>query len=181
MARPGRGEAERSPRHETGRRLGAVRSQPARTTKPRREPAIQSRSPRRAAPRRQVAPLVRFFSRVLVIGGITRVDRGGSMTSQQRLQRLIDQSRVGDPRTHAAGAAEKLRIHRRAQTYAIHTIIMPLATSGSAKQRGRAALVRDAGCGLRHGDSRRGGMARVAGRRAHRHSTLRVTAVAVGR
>jgi hypothetical protein len=63
---------------------------------------------------------------VFVIGGVTTVDLGGSVASEKRGEGLIDQSSIRDSRPRTAGTAEKFRIHRRTETYAIHAIIMPL-------------------------------------------------------
>jgi hypothetical protein len=63
---------------------------------------------------------------VFVIGGVTTVDLGGLVASEKRGEGLIDQSSIRDSRPRTAGTAEKFRIDRRTETYAIHAIIMPL-------------------------------------------------------
>jgi hypothetical protein len=127
MARQGNVEVEGPPRHGTGQQPGGGRSRPARTTTPHREPAAYSRRTGRPPPRCQVAPLIRPVSRVNVIGGVAGVDLGGSVTSQQCREGLIDEGGVGDSRPHAPSAAEEFGIHRRAQAHAVHAMNMPLS------------------------------------------------------
>src|ERR1700751_558053 len=126
MARRGHAEVEGSPRHGRGPQPAAGQPRPARTTTPHREPATQSRRARRPPPGSQVAPLIRLLSRVFVIGGVTTVDLGGSVASEKRGEGLIDQSSIRDSRPRTAGTAEKFRIDRRTETYAIHATSMPL-------------------------------------------------------
>jgi hypothetical protein len=89
-------EAEESPRYERAQRLGAGRSQPSRTTRPLRAPGVLSRGASHPPPRRQIAPLVRFINWMLVIGRVARIELCRPISSQQRRQRLVNESRIGD-------------------------------------------------------------------------------------
>jgi hypothetical protein len=65
---------------------------------------------------------------VFVICGVAAVDLGGSVASKKCSEGLIDEGSIRDSRPRTPGTAEKFRIHRRTETYAIHAIIMPLPT-----------------------------------------------------
>ena len=127
MAQRGRVETEGSRHHETRQQPGGGRSQPARTTTPHREPAAHSRRACRPPPRCQIAPLIWLLDRMLVIGGVAGVDRGGSVTSQQCREGLIDEGGVGESRPRVPCTAEEFSIDGRAQAYAVHATIMPLS------------------------------------------------------
>lgn len=142
MVRRGPVEAEGSPHHETAQRQGAYRCQPARTTRPLRGREVLSRGAGGSPPRCQVTPFIGLISRVRLVGGVACVELGPSISSEQCRQRLVDQRRVGNTRPHAASASQQLWVHRGAQTYAVHAIIMAHVRSAMTERSRVFGLLR---------------------------------------
>lgn len=120
-------DVEGSRHHVTEQPPGDDRSGPTRTTTPPRGPERGSRGAGRPAPRSQVAPLVRFVDRVLVIRRVAGIQFSRSVTEQQSTEGFIDECRVGGPHPKVPDTVEKLGVHGRAQACAVHAISMPLS------------------------------------------------------
>ena len=124
-ARRALAEPAGSPRRAKGQRPGAGRRRPVRTTTPHPEWGARSRCGGRPPERRQVAPLVGLVERVLVVGGVTRLQLGGAIAKQQRSQCLIDERGVVDSGAQPSSAIQEFRVYRRAEACACHAITMP--------------------------------------------------------
>src|SRR6185437_5284031 len=103
---------------------GAVRRPRARTTTPPREP-VRSRGGSGLAERREVTPLVRLGYRLAIVRRVRGIHFGGTMASDERFQRLIDQRGISHARTRAPSVFEEDRVDGRAQTCASHATSMP--------------------------------------------------------
>src|SRR3712207_3206614 len=125
MVRRGRVGAGGSMRRERGRRPVGGRCPPSRTTRLRRGRATWSRPPGGFPERRQVTPLVWFVEGVFVVGAVACLDFGGTVTRQQRAQRLIDHGGVGVAGSHPSSGLKEVVIDRGAQPCPTHATIMP--------------------------------------------------------
>lgn len=81
----------------------------------------------RVSKRRQVAPLIRLIQRTGVVGTVRRIDPGGTMLSQKRPKRRVDDHRVRSLRVHRSGLGQKRPVHRCTYPDPCHATIMPHA------------------------------------------------------
>src|SRR5437588_2748920 len=125
MGRSGPAEASGWPRHARARPRVGERRLEAHTTTPHLEREEESRGRRRLAERGEVAPLVRLIERMVVVGGVRRVKRRPTMPSEQRCERFVEKSCVGEPRTELSRAGYEPLVHGRTHPDPCHATIMP--------------------------------------------------------